>query len=515
MGRPTDWWVLDLSGDPVPGDPSTITQVARRWSQVADDADTARSQITSLLGDQAVMAWAGKGGDAFRSHSSKLPGQLQKCSDSYRQAAQALSTWSGQLDAHQQTADRALALGRAARDDLQAAQSQLSNAQGNASSAQSAVDGYTASSRQAAHDASVPAPDPAQVRAAVNRASAAHQAVSSAQHAVGDAQARLDAAKRLAAQAAAARDGDGRSTASKLHDAADAGIPPDSFWHKLGDALGKAWHILVEVAKVVVIIASVIAIVVGGPIAWVAFAAAMIILADTVAQYAQGKASLLDVGLAALGCIPGEGVLEDLSVVSKVAEDSNAVRQGTEDAVTAAHDLPGAEGGVEDVVTTSAEGAKVPEPVKEPAMAGGDSGGSGGGGGGGDEPPVGGDEPPVGGGGDDASPSDPLADVPDDAERRELTPTDDIAQGVEYKWTNENGQTVRHRVHTSDRSAPPGSNAAEGPVYRRQVGGRYVGPDGKLYPRGAFNPDSPNYDPEASNATHIPWPEGIPLPWER
>ena len=163
-----------------------------------------------------------------------------------------------------------------------------------------------ATTRQAAHDTTVPAPDPAQVRAAVNRAAAASQAVTSAQHAVGDAQARLDAAKRMAADAAAARDGDGHTTATRLHSAADAGIPPDSFWHKLGDALGKAWHILVEIAKVVVVIAAVIAIIVGGPIAWVVFAAAVIILADTVAQYAQGKASLLDVGLAALGCIPAK-----------------------------------------------------------------------------------------------------------------------------------------------------------------------------------------------------------------
>ena len=338
MSRPTDWYVLDLSSDPVPGDPSTVSDVARKWSSVADDADTARTQISSLLGDQAVMQWLGKAGDAFRSHSSKLPGQLQKCSDSYHQAASALSSWSTQLDAHQGVADHALVLGRAALTDLHNAQGTLSAAQGNATSAQSQVNTNTATTRQAAHDSTVPPPDPAQVRAAVNRAAAASQAVSSAQHAVGDAQARLDAAKRMAADAAAARDGDGHTTATRLHSAADAGIPPDSFWHKLGDALGKAWHVLVEIAKVVVVIAAVIAIVVGGPIAWVVFAAAVIILADTVAQYAQGKASLLDVGMAALGCIPGEGMLEDLSVVSSLADDTTAVRTATQDTTTVVRD---------------------------------------------------------------------------------------------------------------------------------------------------------------------------------
>jgi hypothetical protein len=37
---------------------------------------------------------------------------------------------------------------------------------------------------------------------------------------------------------------------------------------------------------------------------------------------------------------------------------------------------------------------------------------------------------------------------------------------------------------------------------------------GNLYPRGVNNPDSPNYDPEAANATHIPWPSNTPLPYE-
>ena len=338
MARPTDWWVLDLSGAPVPGDPSTISDVARKWSSVADDADTARTQISSLLGDQAVMQWLGKAGDAFRSHSSKLPGQLQKCSDSYHQAASALTTWSTQLEAHQGVADHALVLGRAALTDLHNAQNQLSSAQLNENSANGTVNGLNATTRQAAHDSTVPPPDPARVRAAVNRAAAASQAVASAQHAVGDAQARLDAAKRMAADAAAARDGDGHTTATRLHSAADAGIPPDSFWHKLGDALGKAWHVLVEIAKVVVVIAAVIAIVVGGPIAWVVFAAAVIILADTIAQYAQGKASLLDVGMAALGCIPGEGMLEDLSIVSSLADDTTAVRTATQDTTTVVRD---------------------------------------------------------------------------------------------------------------------------------------------------------------------------------
>lgn len=339
MSRPTDWYVLDRSDDPAPGDPATIASVARRWGQVADDACSAKSQIESLLGDQAVLEWIGKAGDAFRTHSSKLPDQLGKCSDSYAQASSALSWWSGQLSGCQDHADRALVLGRAARADLAGAQSQLSSAQANASSAQSAVHANTVAAQQHASGGSVPKPDPSAVAAATARAGAANQAVSSAQSAVGDAQSRLDAAKRMAQDAHDLREQQGSTTAKRLGDAADAGIPPDSFWSKLGGALSHIWHAVVQIAKVVVAIGAIVALVVGGPIAWIVFAAAVIVLADTAVKYSQGKASLFDVGMAALGCIPGEGMLSEAGTAGKLAEEANSVRTVSKETSTVTRSL--------------------------------------------------------------------------------------------------------------------------------------------------------------------------------
>jgi hypothetical protein len=37
--------------------------------------------------------------------------------------------------------------------------------------------------------------------------------------------------------------------------------------------------------------------------------------------------------------------------------------------------------------------------------------------------------------------------------------------------------------------------------------------DGGLAHPQAHNPNSPNYNPEHANATHIPWPSDAPLPW--
>jgi hypothetical protein len=109
----------------------------------------------------------------------------------------------------------------------------------------------------------------------------------------------------------------------------------------------------------------------------------------------------------------------------------------------------------------------------------------------------------------------PLDMVPEGASLRVLTPDPrgGAQEGVEFKWINEEGQTVRLRIHGPDGTAPPGSNAAEGSIYRIQVGGRYMDAEGNLYPRGVYNLNSPYYDPEAANATHIPWPPDVPLPW--
>jgi len=107
----------------------------------------------------------------------------------------------------------------------------------------------------------------------------------------------------------------------------------------------------------------------------------------------------------------------------------------------------------------------------------------------------------------------PRTDIPADAQIRVLKPDPNGGAqcGVEHKWVNADGQTVRFRVHGPDGNAPPGTNAATGETYRVQVGGRYMDADGNLHPRGVHNPRSPNYDPDAANATHIPW-QGLSWP---
>ncbi|MBF6044376.1 type IV secretion protein Rhs [Streptomyces sp. NRRL B-1677] len=107
---------------------------------------------------------------------------------------------------------------------------------------------------------------------------------------------------------------------------------------------------------------------------------------------------------------------------------------------------------------------------------------------------------------------DPMSVVPDHASIRELTPDPNggAQYGLEYKWVDSDGRTVRLRIHGPDGNAPAGSNAASGDSYRIQFGGKYQDDLGNLYPRNVHNEKSPHYDPDAANATHIPWPNEHP-----
>ena len=92
------------------------------------------------------------------------------------------------------------------------------------------------------------------------------------------------------------------------------------------------WDRAVQVAKVVVIVAGIVAAVVGGPLAWVAFTAALILLADTLQRYANGEATLWDVGFALLQCIP---CTTGLTTVSGLRSGLQAAASGLRGGVVA------------------------------------------------------------------------------------------------------------------------------------------------------------------------------------
>jgi hypothetical protein len=219
------------------------------------------------------------------------------------------------------------------------------------------------------------------VRSALRNQQAAQSQVSGLSSQVGDAQAELDLAKKLARDAAQVRDGAAHPAKSRIDDAADAGIHNDSFWHHLGDAVSKVWHVVVTIAKVVVVVLGVVALIIGGPIAWVVFAAALVLLADAPMKYANGEGSLWDVGFALLGCIRGTKGLTTLGELSEafraggmlgagahvlgagrtaLADMAATVRGLGAGIRTVVRDLPGALSEVRVVSAVTPEGVRIP-----------------------------------------------------------------------------------------------------------------------------------------------------------
>ncbi|MFI5842391.1 toxin glutamine deamidase domain-containing protein [Catenuloplanes sp. NPDC051500] len=307
MTRPTDWHVLDLDGDPTPGDPVRVRQLASRFHDFAETAHRAKLAVESLQGDGALLTWVGKSGDAFREQFGDFPNQVTKLYRSHLMVGDALDTFAPELERAQAQADRALADGRAAAEKVSSLKGSLSVAQ---------LDFTGASKAAEAAQAETVKPDPDQVKQAVRDATAAQQRLSAAQGQVDGAQGELDLAKQLAMQAKEMRDGASRACVREIDEASDAGIQPRNFWQKLGDAFKEIWNIICEVAKWVALVAGIIGMILGGPLAWIALAAGAILLIKAIVDFSQGKGSVMDLVFGLLGVIPGVKGLTSLSKLS-------------------------------------------------------------------------------------------------------------------------------------------------------------------------------------------------------
>lgn len=312
MTRPVDWESVFGFGDPTPGDPPQIRSLARRFADVSDDAADAEARVRGVLSDGELSAWIGEGGDAFRAKTADLPDQLRKAKESYRLASDALTTWAHRLEIHQGSADRALNAGRAAQADLEQALSAVALAGGSS---------VLADARRYA--------DQPDLAPSADQVSAAQARLRHAQSSQATAQSQLDLARQMALDAAALRDEDAATAASSIREAAEAGIPERSRWDKFKDWAADAWHVVVEIAKIVVLVLGIVALIIGGPLAWVVVAAALLVLADTIARYLRGEASGWDVMWAALDCIPAtKGITSAARLKTMLREGVSMSRLG-------------------------------------------------------------------------------------------------------------------------------------------------------------------------------------------
>ncbi|MEW2446021.1 DUF6531 domain-containing protein [Streptomyces parvulus] len=314
--RPSDWHVLDLDKDPTPGDPQRVRTLAKTLHDFADDVSEALRLVKGMAGETTLAEWAGKSATVFKEEFSDVPKNLKKLEKSYGMCGDALADFWPKLERAQALADRALVKAREARQDLTSAQSKLSSADSWVTRASKEADKYKDDPTGSKSDADKP--DEAKVRAATRDAQHAKTAQTNAQSAVDSAQSALDAAKKMAEDARKMREDAARDAKNKIDEASDAGIQNRSWWEDVGDWFSDNWDTIVTVCKVVVAVVGIVAMIIGGPILGaIVLVAALVVLADTLYKYSKGQASLWDVGLAALDCIPGMKGLTTLGGLAK------------------------------------------------------------------------------------------------------------------------------------------------------------------------------------------------------
>ncbi|MFB6768868.1 RHS repeat-associated core domain-containing protein [Streptomyces sp. NPDC056337] len=314
--RPSDWHVLDLDKDPTPGDPQRVRTLAKTLHDFADDVSEALRLVKGMAGETTLAEWAGKSAAVFKEEFSGVPKNLKKLEKSYGMCGDALADFWPKLERAQALADRALVKAREARQDLTSAQSKLSSADSWVTRASKEADKYKDDPTGSKSDGDKP--DEAKVRAATRDAQHAKTAQTNAQSAVDSAQSALDAAKKMAEDARKMREDAARDAKNKIDEASDAGIQNRSWWEDVGDWFSDNWDTIVAVCKVVVAVVGIVAMIIGGPILGaIVLVAALVVLADTLYKYSKGQASLWDVGLAALDCIPGMKGLTTLGGLAK------------------------------------------------------------------------------------------------------------------------------------------------------------------------------------------------------
>ncbi|GAA3862488.1 WXG100 family type VII secretion target [Streptomyces sedi] len=301
MARPADWSPVDMDHDPTPGDPDEVRALADDLQEFADDVGEALGKIRGMAGERALLEWAGLSADAFRSEFDGVPDNLTKLEDSYSLCGQALRDYWPKLQMAQGMADRALDRAITARADLDSARSALGDATDWVGRAGDEADRL----QREGEREDVEPPDEDDVRAAARERQAAEAAAGAARSRVHDAEERLSAARQLALDAQEMREEAARECARDIDEASDAGIHNRRWWEKAIKWVTDNWDTFVEACKLVVAVLGIVVMIIGGPLAWVVLAAALVVLSDTLIKYAQGRVGLLDVAFAALDCVPG------------------------------------------------------------------------------------------------------------------------------------------------------------------------------------------------------------------
>lgn len=295
----SQWQVLDLGGDPTPGDPERSRALATRLLSQAKLAEDNTSRLRSVATNGGDLRMEGDYAPKFQQVLGELPDELAKMGKAYRGCGNAVSAFASSLEQVKSQAGTALRQGQDAHDRYQGALREIRAVlPPDRAATVSAGLGQNNSLLEAAI-ADLDEGKKTQARAAARRARSAEE----------DRQ----RARRLATDAARLR-GDAETTCvNGINDALNgSGIKNKSWLEKAWDTVSapfRSWDAFVDLCSKVAMVAGIAAMFISGPIGWALMAGALLagaaIMGDTLVKFAQGKAGLADLGLAALGLIPG------------------------------------------------------------------------------------------------------------------------------------------------------------------------------------------------------------------
>lgn len=118
MPRPGDWDAIGLGGDPTPGEPETIGQLADVLQKVGGKAREIMQAVDSVMNKNDDSVFVGATADALRGKvDGRLRGHVEDVANAFETAATALREWRTAVEGYQRTADAALAAGRGLAED--------------------------------------------------------------------------------------------------------------------------------------------------------------------------------------------------------------------------------------------------------------------------------------------------------------------------------------------------------------------------------------------------------------
>jgi RHS repeat-associated protein len=315
-----DWSVLDRT-DPAPGTPAGVRQLARRLQDEARRVQDAVSRLQGVANGTDTLRMAGDYAAGYRTALAELPPELRRLDRAYGAAGTALDRFAGSLEEARTRAATALNRGTDADSRYQGALNELRALLPDGRQAVLLggvnLNSWTLDTATLGLDESVRA----QVRSAGARARSADDD--------------LDAARRLADEAARLRADAERRCEQELDDAGDP-IADKPWYEKAWDVVSapfRSWDAFVDLCRDVALVVGVVALFVSGPLGWalvaVAVAAAAVAFSDDVGRYARGEIGLGELGLSALGVIPfAPGAVRVAQLGSRLAAMGRGLRAG-------------------------------------------------------------------------------------------------------------------------------------------------------------------------------------------